>query len=242
MRVGYNMKNETRQYRFLEASWVLMVSTFIGVMILNTILVFKIQKTLDLPKNGIIGIIVVALIFLVPILVSRLISFSKTTVTLNKKVIQVKRSSLIGMPIKSDFELHYSQIDSYVFQDDKNWFWLKIKDLNGKIYRIWKFGWFKNKEFKAFRDRLTNEINWFNKEMADTDQTERQKELIKVAKNIYQGTSGSVLGIVSIIIVFAIPILIFVFGMNKLSSLGPILIGLSGAIFTFFRVLSERKK
>jgi hypothetical protein len=236
------MKNETRQYRFLETSWVLMVSTFIGVMILNAILVFKIQKTLDLPKNGIFGIIVVALIFLVPILVSRLISFSKTTVTHNKKVIQVKRSSLIGMPIKSDFELHYSQIDSYVFQDDKNWFWLKIKDLNGNIYRIWKFGWFKNKEFKEFRDRLTNEINWFNKEMADTDHTDRQKEQYKVAKNIYQGTSGSVLGIVSILIMFAIPILIFVFGMNKLSSLGPILFGLSVAISTFFRVLSERKK
>jgi hypothetical protein len=41
---------------------------------------------------------------------------------------------------------------------------------------------------------------------------------------------------------FAIPILIFVFGMNKLSSLGPILFGLSVAISTFFRVLSERKK
>ena len=236
------MKNETRQYRFLEASWILMVFTFIGVMILNAILVFKIQKNLDLPKNGFVGIIVVALILLVPILVSRLFSFSKTTVTLNKKVIQVNRSSLIGMPIKSDFELHYSQIDSYVFQDDQNWYWLKIKDLNGKVYRIWKFGWSKNKEFKAFRDRLTYEINWFNKEMADTDQTEQQKEQIKVAKNIYQGTSGTVLGIVSILIMFAVPILIFAFGMNKLSSLGPILIGLSGAIFTFFRVLSERKK
>ncbi|HTO14466.1 MAG TPA: hypothetical protein VLZ83_01785 [Edaphocola sp.] len=231
-----------RQYRFLEASWVLMIFAFIGVMILNAILVIKIQKTLDLPKNGFIGIIIITLIFLVPILVSRLISFSKTTVTLNKKEIQVKRSSLIGMPIKSDFELHYSQIDSYVFQDDQNWHWLKIKDLNGKVYRIWKFGWFKNKEFNAFRDQLTNEINWFNKEMTDTDQTERQKEQIKIAKNIYQGTSGSVLGIVSILIMFAIPILIFVFGMNKLSSLGPILIGLSGAIFTFFRVLNERKK
>jgi hypothetical protein len=239
--VGYNMKNETREYRFIEVSWVLVVFTFIGVMILNAILVFKVEKALDLPKNGFIGIIIVALIFLVPILASIIISLSKTIVTLDKKKIQVKRSWLIGLPIKSDFELHYSQINSYVFQDDQNWYWLKIKDLNGKIYRIWIFGWFENKEFMAFRDRLTNEIKWFNQEITDTYQAEGQKEQIVVAKNIYQGTSGLVLGIVSLLIMFAIPILIFVFGINKLSSLGPILIGLSAAIFTFFRVLSERK-
>lgn len=235
------MKNETRQYKFVEASWVLMIFTFIGIMILNTILVFKIQKALDLPKNGITGISVIILIFLVPILVSRLVSFSKTTVTLNKKEIQVNRSSLIGLPIKTDFLLPYSQIKSYVFQDDQNWYWLKIVDSKGKVYRIWKFGWFKTKEFKAFRDLLSNEIKLFNQEMNDTNQTERQNEQIKVAENIYQGTSGLILGIVSLLMLFAIPILIFVLGMNKLSSLGPILIGLSGAIFTFSRVLSERK-
>ena len=235
------MKNEIRQYRFIETSWVLMVFSFIGAMIINAILVFKIQKTLDLPKNGFTGISVVALIFLVPILISRLISFSKTTVTLNKKKIKVKRSSLIGLPIKSDFELHYSQIDSYVFQDDQNWYWLKIKDLNGKVYRIWKFGWSKNKEFKAFRDRLTIEIKWFNQEIADNYQARQQKKHIRIAENIYQGKSGLILGIISLILIIAMLIIIFVFGMNKFSSLGPILIGLSGATFTFFKVLSERK-
>ena len=218
-----------------------MVFIFIGVMILNAILVFNMQKALDLPKNGITGIFIVALIFLVPILVSRLISFSKTTVTLNTKEIHVKRSSLIGLPIKSDFELHYSQIDSYVFQDDQNWNWLKIKDSNGKVYRIWKLGWFKNKEFKAFRDRLTNEIKWFNQEIVDNHQVERLKEQIKIAKNIYQGTIGLILGVVSLIIIIAVPILLIVFGVPKLSSLGPGLIGLSGAIFTIFKVWNERK-
>ncbi|WP_375238673.1 hypothetical protein [Aurantibacter sp.] len=116
------MKNETREYSFLETSWISMVFTFIGVIILNTILVFKIQKALDIPKNGFIGIIIIALIFLVPILISRLVSFNKTTVILNKKEIKVKRSSLIGLPIKSNLELHYSQIDSYLFQDDQNWY------------------------------------------------------------------------------------------------------------------------
>jgi hypothetical protein len=235
------MKNDTRQYKFLEVSWILMVFTFIGVMILNAIFVIKMQKALDIPKNGIPGISVVALIFFVPILVSRLISFSKTTVTLNKKEIQVKRSSLIGLPIKSDFHLHYSQVDSYVFQDDQNWYWLKIKDSNEKVYRIWKFGWFKNKEFKAFRNRLTNEIKWFNQEIVDTHQPEGKNEQIKAAENIYQGTIGLILGVVSLIIIIAVPILLIVFGVPKLSLLGPGLIGISGAIFTFLKVRNERK-
>ena len=235
------MENETREYRFLEASWVLMVFTFIGIMIFNAILVFKIQKALDIPKNGFTGVIVSALIFLVPILVSRLISFSRTTVTLNKKELKVKRSSLIGLPIKSDLELQYSQIDSYVFQDDQNWYWLKIKDLNGKVYRIWKFGWFKNKEFKAFRDRLTNEIKWFNQDITNNLQNKRKSEAIKVAENIYQGTLGLILGIISLIFIIAIPIVLIVSGVPKISTLGPGLIGLSGAIFTFLKVWNERK-
>lgn len=240
--VGYGMKNETRQYKFVEASWPLMIFTFIGIMILNAVLVFEMLNALDLPKNGITGISVVALIFLVPILFSRLVSFSKTTVTLNKEEIQVNRRSLIGLPIKTDFLLPYSQISSYVFQDDQNWYWLKIEDSKGKVYRIWKFGWFKNKEFKAFKNRLINEINWFNQGMTETDQTERQIGQIKVAKNIYQGTAGLILGLASLIIIITIPILLLVFGVPKLSSLGPGLIGLSGAIFTFFKVWNERKK
>lgn len=235
------MKNEKRQYKFLEASWVLMVFTFIGVAILNAILVFKMQKALDLPKGEITGIFVAALILLVPILVSRLVSFSNTTVTLNKKEIQVNRSSLIGLPIKPDFHLPYSQIDSFVFQEDLNWYWLKIKDSKGRIYRVWKLGWIKNKEFKDFRDRLTNEISWFNKEMTNADQPEGQREQIKVAANIYQGTLGLILGVVSVIFLIAIPILLIVFGVPKLISLGPAVIGLSGAIFTFFKVWEARK-
>ena len=236
------MNNETRQFRFLEASWVLMIFIFIGTMTLNGILVFKIQKIIDLPNNGFSKIFIIALIFLIPILISRLMSFSKTTVTLNKKEIQVKRSSLIGLSIKSDFELHYSQIDSYVFQDDQNWDWLKIKSLNGKVHRIWKFSWFKNKEFNAFREQLTNEIKWFNQELADNHQAEKEKEKIKVAESIYQGTTGLILGVVSFIIMITVPIILIVFGVPKLSSLGPGLIGLSGTIFIFFKVRKERKK
>lgn len=235
------MKSETRQYKFLEASWLLLIFTFPGIMISNALLVFKIQKTLDLPKNGITGILIIVLILLVPILISRLISFSQTTVTLNKQEIQVKRSSLIGFPMKSDFHIHYSQIDSYVFQDDRNWYWLKLKDSNGKVYRIWKFGWMNNKEFLDFRDRLTNEINWFNQKKSATPQTGKQHEHIKVAESIYQGKTGLILEIMSIIIIISFPLLFIIFGIPKRISLGPMLFGISGAVFTLFKVRNEKK-
>ncbi|HET8809510.1 MAG TPA: hypothetical protein VFM65_04510 [Flavobacteriaceae bacterium] len=237
-----NMKNEQKQYKFLEASWILMLITFICGMILNIILVSKIPNYIEIPKNGITGISAVILIFIVPIVLSRVVSFSKTTVTLNKKEIQVNRSSIIGLPIKPDLILPYSQISSYVFQNDQNWYWLKIKDSNGKVYRIWKFAHYKNKEFRAFRDRLTNEINWFNQENTNTDNVEPREEYIKLAGNIYQGTSGIILGVISLIFIIAIPIIFMTFGVPNLRSLGPGLIGLSGAIFTFIKVLYERKK
>ncbi|HLV37921.1 hypothetical protein [Xanthomarina sp.] len=218
-----------------------MIFTFIGVLILNAIIVSKVQRILALSKGGIISISAIVLIFLVSILVSRLVSFSKTTVTLNKKEMQVNRSFLFGLPIKSNFLLPYSQINTYVFQDDQNWYWLKIKDSKGKAYRIWKFGWFKKKEFKAFKDQLTYEINWFNQEMAHFDQTDQQKGQIKVAKNIYQGKIGLILGVISFIIIIVLSILLLVFGVPKLSFLGPGLIGLSGATFTLFKVWNERK-
>lgn len=240
--VDYDMKNESKQYNFLEASWTLMIVTFIGVLIINAILVFKIQRELDIPKNGMIGISITVLLFLVPILVSRLLSFSKTTVTLNKKEIEIKRRSIIGLPIKSDIHLQYSQIDSYVFQYDRNWHWLKIVDTNGKVYRIWKLGWFNNTEFKAFRDRLSNEINWFNQGRTNVNRTGQPKKQIKVAKNSYQGTAGLMLGIISLMFIIAVPTLFIVIRISSLSFLIIGLIVLSGAIFTLSKVWTERKK
>jgi len=240
--VGNNMKNEQKQYRFLEASWIIMLVSFIGIMILNAILIFKLQNYFEIPKNGAAGIFVIILVFIVPILLSRILSFSKTTVTLNQKEIRVNRHSIVGLPIKHDFALHYSQIDSYVFQDDQNWYWLKIKDTTGKIYRIWKFAHFKNKEFKAFRDRLTNEINRFNQEATESDNIISTKKQIIAADNIYQGTAGIILLVISVLFIIAIPVFLIVFGVPHLRSLGPGLIGISGAIFTFFKVIHERKK
>ena len=242
MIVGNNMKTEQRQYKFIEASWVLMLVSFIGIMILNAIMIFKLLNYFEIPKNGATGIFVIILIFIVPILLSRILSFSRTTVTLNQKEIKVKRHSIIGLSIKSDFTLPYSQIDSFVFQDDQNWYWLKIKDSKGKVYRIWKFAHFKNKEFKAFRDRLTNEINWFNQETTKSNNIDSSDNKIIAADNIYQGTAGIILLIISVIFIIAIPVFLIVFGVPNLRVLGPGLIGISGAIFTFFKVIHERKK
>ena len=242
MSLYIHMKNDQRQYKFLEASWILMVFTFIGFLILNAFIVFKVQKTFDIPKNAFIGISMAALILIVPVLISRLVSFSKTTVTLDKKQIKVKRSSIIGIPIKSDFQLPYSQIQSYVFQNDQNWYWLKIKDSKGKVHRIWKFAHFKNKEFKAFRDRLTNEINWFNQEATKSNNIDSTNKQIIASDNIYQGTIGIILLIISVLIIVVIPIFLIVFGIPNLRVLGPGLMGVSGAIFTFFKVIHERKK
>lgn len=167
------MESEQSEFKFLEASWILMISTFIGSMLFCMFLIVKMQKAIDIPKNPFIGIPVVALVLGVPVLISRLVSFSKTTVILNKKEIKIKRNSLIGLPIKPDFQLPYSQIQSFVFLSDQNWYWLKMKASNGKVYRIWKFAHFNNIEFKDFRDRFSNELRWYNQEMANTDNHDR---------------------------------------------------------------------
>lgn len=236
------MKTEQRQYKFLEASWILMISTFIGSMVLNLFLIVKIGKALDLPKNGFTEITKLALIILAPVLVSRLVSFNKTTITLNKKEIKINRNSPIGLPFKSDIILPYSKIHEYIFQEDQNWYWLKILDVDGNVYRIWKLSLLNNKEFKAFRDRFINEISWYNQESISTDDTTKHLKQIKVARNFYRGTEGLVLALISIIVMIAAPVFIITNGINNLSSIGPFLIGLSGAVYTFFRVLSERTK
>jgi len=79
------------------------------------------------------------------ILTSRFIAFSKTKVTLNKQEISVNRNSIVGLTIKPNFILPYSEIYQHSFNSDMHWYWLKIINKNGKVYRIWRFIWINNK-------------------------------------------------------------------------------------------------
>ncbi|MGZ2371655.1 hypothetical protein ACXR6G_17885 [Ancylomarina sp. YFZ004] len=233
---------DIKEYRFLEASWILVISVFISTMILNAFVAFKIQETYELSNGPISGIAIVIYILLVPVLVSRILAFSKTTIRINKREIHVYRSSMIGLPIKSNFKLHYSQIKEYVFQEDLNWYWLKLVDVSNNKYRIWKLELFNNKEYKNFRDRLNNEIRWYNEETKNSKNIDSTTYMIEVASNIYQGNVGLILGLISLITLIVIPIILIMFEVKNLSSIAPILIGLSGAGYTLIKVKNERSK
>jgi hypothetical protein len=227
---------KTQEHTFLEASWILMILTFIGVMALN--LYASVQILKDTPKNELTGIFTVVVAFIVPIVVSRLLSFGRTTVTLTENAIKVKRSAVLSL-IKSDINLPYSKVRKYVFQNDQNWIWLKIVDTDGKVYRIWRLAYFKTEEFRAFQESFENQITLYNQQVKTSAGLSDAKQ-IERAKNIYQGTVGLILGVLSVIGIVSVPILIFVFGIDNLRFSGPLLLGLSGAIFTLFKVLNER--
>ena len=227
-----------REYIFNEASWILMVGVFIGTLILNTFIV----KSITFPKGTMTGIFIVSFILFIPLLISRIVAFSKTKVTLTEKEIIVQRTSVIGLPIKADFKLHYSQIKEYVFQEDMNWYWLKLVDINGKKYRIWKFAIFNNVQYKKFRDRFDNEIRWYNQQIENSDNIDLNSDkTIDIAPNIYQGKLGYLLGFVSVVFLIVIPLIIILTGQNISKTIAPLLIGLSGAGFTLFKVINERK-
>ena len=232
-----------KEYIFYEASWVLMLGVFFGTLILNTFIAINIQKAITFPKGAITGLLIISFILLIPILVSRIVAFSKTKVTLSNKEILVHRTSMIGLPIKADFKLHYSQIKEYVFQEDMYWYWLKIIDINGKKYRIWKFAIFNNVQYKKFRDRLDNEIRWYNQEIENSNSNDlNPNKTIDIALNIYQGKLGYLLGLISVVFLIVIPVVIILTGQNISKTIAPLLIGLSGAGFTLFKVINERKR
>ncbi len=227
-----------REYIFNEASWVLMIGVFIGTLILNTFIV----KSITFPKGTMTGIFIVSFILFIPLLISRVVAFSKTKVTLTEKEIIVQRTSVIGLPIKADFKLHYSQIKEYVFQEDMNWYWLKLVDINGKKYRIWKFAIFNNVQYKKFRDRLDNEIRWYNQKIENSESIDLNSDkTIDIAPNIYQGKLGYLLGFISVVFLIVIPLIIILTGQNISKTIAPLVIGLSGAGFTLFKVINERK-
>jgi hypothetical protein len=216
-----------------------MIGVFIGTLILNTFIV----KSITYPKGTMTGIFIVSFILFIPLLISRIVAFSKTKVTLTKKEIIVQRTSMIGLPIKADFKLHYSQIKQYVFQEDMNWYWLKLVDINGKKYRIWKFAIFNNVQYKKFRDRLDNEIRWYNQKIENSDNIDLNSDkTIDIAPNIYQGKLGYLLGFISVVFLIVIPLIIILTGQNISKTIAPLLIGLSGAGFTLFKVINERKE
>jgi hypothetical protein len=232
-----------KEYIFNETSWILMLGVFFVTLILNMIVIRNIGKIIIFPKGIVTGLLIFLFILLIPVLVTRIVAFSRTKIILANKEIIVQRSSLIGLPIKSDFRLHYSKIKEYVFNEDTNWYWLKLVDTNGNKYRIWKIALFGNKQFKKFKDRLSNEIMWYNQEVEKYQSHEKQaSEVIETAPNIYQGKLGVLLVVISIIFLIVIPILIIMYGANISKTILPLLIGFSGALFTLFKVISERKK
>jgi len=230
-----------KEYRFLEASWILMIAVFIITVILNSYLAFKLQEAFEVLQGSSAGLAIVIYIILVPVLTSRLLAFSNTTILLNESEIHVCRSSIIGLPIKSDFKLHYSQIKEYVFQEDINWYWIKLVDKNGRKYRIWRFALFDNAEYKKCRDSLHNEIRRYNEEIKNSAFTKTSPDLIKESPNIYQGNWGLVIGAISLITLIVTPLVLILFEFN-FSSIIPLIVGLSGACYMLIKVRNERTK
>lgn len=229
-------KKQSKKYEFLEVSWTLMIGTFLGVLIINILLYNKFHIHLKHFGNSIFKFFFPIFILLTPILISRFISFTTTKIILTEKGIEVIRHSLV----KSNFSLSYAHIDSYIFQNDLNWYWFKVQTLDGKVYRIWKFGWFKTTEFLKFKEQFIVMINSFNQKTKLFKESKQKERQIKIAKSVYQGTSGLILGIVSFIILIGIPILLIKYETSLLKMLFLIFFGISGALFTLRKVLSER--
>ncbi|MBN2747212.1 MAG: hypothetical protein JXR34_10845 [Bacteroidales bacterium] len=234
-----NNSTDGIEYIFQETSWIVMLSVFFLVLTIDSIILGK----LTIENEVFLMIIIPTLFFILPALITRIVAFNKTTIHLLNNEIHVSRSSIVRAPIKPSFQLHFSQIKSYVFQEDNNWYWLKLVDTNGKVYRIWKLAYYRNSNFKEFKNYFEQEIKRYNRKILMLSKNEKiDLPIIQTSSNIYQTNFGIFLIIFSLLTLSGFLYYSLYIDINNENMYFIIVVLIFYLAFLFYKVISERKK
>ena len=248
MKIINGVKNNSLwYYNFKTSKPILFVlSFFISIIGAAFLLIVLDSMSVFVHKDNTFYFIFSCGVFLISnIFFIRLIAFTKIEITLESDIISLKWPKRFLYNNKPDVTLSFNEIAAYIVKNDLYWDWLKIEMTDGSTYKIYHSSFLTKDDYPEFISAFISFVEDYNVEIsrssANSDLTAKPKT-IKHAKSIYESTGGIVLAGFAIVVIFALPILLFIVPSTKEPNYFLFGVGYIGAVYYVIQVYTYRKR
>jgi hypothetical protein len=231
-------------YKIKTTDWKIWIPTLMVTMVGGVLLAIKF-----LPKGDTNSIISVIFILLIAFFLQRFTSTALVEVSLTKNDISIRWLSQYIFHHNPDKTITFSDIESYKYQPDNNFdlFRLTLKD--GSEIKLWHFALtFKDDFDKLVRD-FPQLVNSYNKRVTqkahshtDFSHSENEPLTIKRAGTIYEGGGAIFIAIFAVIVVIAVPLILYFNPDDRQNNPFVLLAPMAGAFFFLTQFYRYRKK
>ncbi len=137
---------------------------------------------------------------------------------------------------RPDIDIKWAEIKDYVYEPDRQFDKFKITLKDGERFRF-----FHNNDYNE-KDEFLIFLNDFDKKVKEINSDQDKSNDIKRGKTIYESFGGLILAGFAILMLIAIPIILFMLPTRKTPNYGMIAIAYLGALFYLSQVIYHRRK
>lgn len=202
-----------------------------------------------LPKGDTISIISVIFILLLAFFLQRFTSTALVEVTLTKKDISIRWLSQYIFHHYPDKTILFSDIESYKYQPDKNFDLFKLTLKDGSEIKLWHFALTFKDDFDKLVMDFPQLVTSFNKRVTqkahshtDISHAENKPLTIKRAATIYEGDGAIFIAIFAVIVVIAVPLILYFNPSDRQKNPFVLLAPMGGAVFFLTQFYRYRKR
>ena len=225
-------------YKIKQSSPLLYLATMLTVIFLGMFILRLLASNHILPK----GESLIFVLCFVPIIglgfyLPKYTATADREITFDEVGIKLKWVRQFILHNKPDLEFSWTEISDYVFQPERQFDQFKLYFKDGSTFKLHHNNDHDSKD--EFREFL---LDFVAKVEAINSQNNNKSNHIKLGKTIYETTFGLILAGFAVLIIIAIPIILFAFPTNQTSNYAGLTIACVGAIFFVVQVYIHRKK
>lgn len=235
---------EIKTYRIKTTSWVLWIFTLFIIVFPGAALGHE-----YLPNSEAFDIFYVIALFVLAGVLQQFISKGEVIVNLTDNYISINWVKQYIFHRRPDKQIHFSEIESYKIQPDRNFDLFKLTLKNGEEIRLWKSHVIltPNDDFDKLVSEFPTAINQFNQQkqiqtIELNHEAPKKKQEVKEEKNIYQSQAAPVFAILAVLMIALAITIVVVNPTGKTRNPFLLFSPLAGAIFFLTQFFRYRNK
>jgi hypothetical protein len=226
-------------YKIIATSWVLWILTLLATVVVGALLLHEL-----LPKDSTISLIAVIFLMALAVFIQRYISRAIVEIKLADNSISIKWLRQFLFHKRPDMEILFSDIESYKYQEDTHFDLFKLTLKDGKELKFWHFTLTRGDDFDKLVFDFPAKVSRYNSKVERRPlryETSKNKGIEK-EKTIFEGSSAPILAGFAILLLVAVPLILFISPTDKISNPFIGLASMSGGLFFLIQYFKHRKK
>jgi predicted ATP-dependent protease len=226
-------------YKIIATSWVLWILTFLTTILSGAFISHEI-----LPRDTTITFIAVIGIMAFALFVKRFVSRAEVEFKLTDNDISIIWHKQFLFHKRPNLEILLGDIESYKYQEDRNFDLFKLTLKDGTQIKLWHFTFTRGDDFERLVFDFPSKVERYNKKAekrAIATRTEKPAKILR-EKTIFEEAYAPLLAGFAILLLIAVPYLIFFNPDKKVSNPYMGLAAMAGGLFFLIQYFKYRKE